>query len=451
MPVTNTAEIAARLERLPASAWLVRVRLIIGTATFFDAFDALALSYVLPVLAREWNLTPDQIGLAISIGFLGQLFGALLAGWYAERRGRLRTAILTVAVYSAFSLLLAFSPNLQVLLVLRFIQGIGLGGEVPIAASYISEIARAEGRGRLVLFYELVFPLGLMVAALAGYFIVPLGWQWLFIIGGLGGFIVLAMRSQLPESPRWLAGVGRHTEAESAMAHIEKNVQESIRSALPEPKQIYRVAANQHTSWRELLSAAYRRRTVVAWVMWFSIYLASYGVVTWLPSIYSSVFKLPLQTALGFSLATQAAGFVGTVICALVIDRIGRRPIIAGAMIVGGIFLLLVWALGTTAATQLLVLASVSYVFIAAASIAMYAYTPELYPTRMRALGTSAGTAWLRLASFAGPFLIGTILVVPSNLPLIFLLFGSIVIVGGIIAALWAIETRQRVLEEISR
>ena len=159
--------IVARLERLPPSAWQVKTRIIVGVATFFDAFDALAIASVLPVLAPLWKLSPERIGLLISAGFLGQLIGALLFGWIAERHGRMTAMIWSIALFSVMSLVCALAWDYNSLLAFRTIQGIGLGGEVPVAAVFISELAKARGRGRFVLLYELVFPIGLVAASLA--------------------------------------------------------------------------------------------------------------------------------------------------------------------------------------------------------------------------------------------------------------------------------------------
>jgi hypothetical protein len=138
-------DIVARLERLPTSWWQVKARIIVGVATFFDAFDALAIASVLPVIVPLWKLTPPQIGLMISAGFLGQLLGALLFGWMAERYGRMTAMVWSIALFAVMSLVCALAWDYNSLLVLRTIQGIGLGGEVPVAAVFISELAKAQG------------------------------------------------------------------------------------------------------------------------------------------------------------------------------------------------------------------------------------------------------------------------------------------------------------------
>ena len=166
-------QIAARIERLPVSPWHLKLRVVMGIALFFDAFDALAIAYVLPVLIGMWKLAPAQIGLLISAGFAGQLIGAIFFGWLAERIGRIPAAVWTIGIFSVFSIVCAFSWSYPSMLVFRFIQGLGLGGEVPIAAAYIGEIAKADRRGRFFLLYQVVFAIGLAAVAVAATWVVP--------------------------------------------------------------------------------------------------------------------------------------------------------------------------------------------------------------------------------------------------------------------------------------
>src|SRR5262252_5097816 len=226
---SSVDDIVARIERLPTSWWQVQARIIVGVATFFDAFDALAIASVLPVIAPLWKLAPQQIGFMISAGFLGQLAGALLFGFIAERYGRMTAMIWSIALFGVMSLVCAFAWDYNSLLIFRTIQGVGLGGEVPVAAVFISELAKARGRGRFVLLYELVFPIGLVAASLLGLWVVPhLGWQYMFVIGTLPALLALVLRRLLPESPRWLAVRGRMADAEAAMSLIEAETQKAI-------------------------------------------------------------------------------------------------------------------------------------------------------------------------------------------------------------------------------
>lgn len=445
------AQIAARIERLPFSPWHVKLRVIMGVATFFDAFDALAIAYVLPVLIPLWKLAPGQIGLLISIGFAGQLVGAILFGWLAEKQGRVRIAAWTIGIFSAFSLVCAFSWNYPSMLVFRFFQGLGLGGQVPIAAAYINEIAKAEKRGRFFLLYEVIFPVGLLAVALVSTWVVPnLGWQWMFILGALPVLLAVVMRRLLPESPRWLASTGRLEEAGRTMLAIEEEIsQQGTKPLPPVPANLREVPAVK-ASWRDLFSGIYLPRTLAVWVMWFCTYLIVYGISGWLPTIYRTIFKLPLQQALQYSLAATAAGLVGALACAYLIDRTGRRAWFAMAFFVGAVPLFILWMRGTgNSAIDVMIYASLSYAMINTLALGLYLYTPEIYPTRARAVGSGAATAWLRVASMIGPFMIGAILP-QAGLGTVFLVFGIAAAVGGVVAALFTLETRGRVLEDLS-
>ena len=440
--------IVARIERLPTSWWQVKARIIVGTATFFDAFDALAIASVLPVVAPLWKLTQPQIGFLISAGFLGQLVGALLFGWLAEHHGRMTAMIWSIALFSMMSLVCAFAFDYWSLLVLRAIQGIGLGGEVPVAAVFISELAKAKGRGRFVLLYELVFPIGLVAASLVGLWVVPrLGWQYMFAIGALPGLLALLLRRLLPESPRWLAVRGRHSEAEAAMAYIESETLKATGEPLPPVKPVVSTL-EKPASLADLFGPLYMRRTLVVWVMWFCAYCVNYGLAIWLPTVYRTVFKLPLEQSLKYGLITQAVGLLGTLICALVIDHVGRRLWFAWSFAAAAVALAALAVYQAPTAEQVLTCMTIAYFFISSVNIGVYLYTPELYPTRVRALAVGTATAWLRFASIIGPTVVGTM--IASGLPAVFLTFAAVAGIAAAITGLFAVETKGRVLEEAS-
>src|ERR1700753_2216328 len=212
----QAAALIRRIESVPFSRWHTKARIVVGSATFFDAFDALSIAFVLPVLIGLWHIEPLQIGILIRASYVGQVFGALTFGWFAERRGRIRSATISIAIMSVMSLGCALSGSFPMLLACRFIQGIGVGGEMPVAATYISELSNAHGRGKYFLLYELIFPLGLMGAGQIGAWLVPLvGWKIMFWIGAVPGLVVAVLVSRLPESPRWLIAKGRLAEAEA--------------------------------------------------------------------------------------------------------------------------------------------------------------------------------------------------------------------------------------------
>jgi MFS transporter, putative metabolite:H+ symporter len=440
--------IVARIERLPTSWWQIKTRIIVGTATFFDAFDALAIASVLPVIAPLWKLAPQQIGWLISAGFLGQLLGALVFGWVAERHGRITAMVWSIALFSVMSLVCALAWDYNSLLAFRTMQGIGLGGEVPVAAVFISELAKAQGRGRFVLLYELVFPVGLVAASLVGLWVVPhLGWPYMFAIGALPGFLALVLRRLLPESPRWLAVRGRLAQAETAMAQIESETRKATGEPLPAPKPVVSTL-DKPASLTDLFGPFYLRRTLVVWVIWFCAYFVNYGLSIWLPTVYRTVFKLPLDQSLRYGLITQAVGLIGTLICALAIDHVGRRPWFALSFVGAAAALAVLASTPTPTAQQVLTYMTIAYFFVSSINIGVYLYTPELYPTRVRALGVGTATAWLRLASIIGPTVVG--MMIGSGLAAVFVTFAAVAGIAAVITGLFAVETKGRVLEEAS-
>ncbi len=232
--VTTRDAIAARFERLPASRWHVTVRLIVGVVTFFEAFDQLLIAYALPELRQEWHLTDGDATSVLTVGSVGMLIGALLSGRLADRFGRVRVIAYCVAASGLAGLALVACTSLTPFLVLRFVQGLAIGGEVPVAAAFISEITRSFKRGRFVLLYELVFPAGLTVGALVAAWLVPAaGWRVMFAVAAVPGLLAFLVQRTVPESPRWLADRGRTAEAEAVMDEIEAKVSAATGEPLP--------------------------------------------------------------------------------------------------------------------------------------------------------------------------------------------------------------------------
>jgi len=292
-----SAALIRRIESVPFSRWHTKARIIVGSATFFDAFDALSIAFVLPVLIGLWHIEPLEIGVLIGASYIGQFIGALTFGWYAERRGRIRSVTIAIAIMSVMSMGCALSGSFAVLLVCRFIQGIGVGGEMPVAATYISELSNAHGRGKYFLLYELIFPVGLMATGQIGAWLVPLiGWKIMFWIGAVPGLLIALLIARLPESPRWLISKGRFDEAEAVVRDMEASTDRRIEPG--RRQQPNKGVMNARAGWRELLSPFYRGRTLVVWVLWATAFFIANSLNNWLPTLYRSVYHLPLQTAL---------------------------------------------------------------------------------------------------------------------------------------------------------
>jgi putative MFS transporter len=439
----QASNLIARIESIPFSRWHIKPRVVMGSATFFDAFDSLSLAFILPVLIGLWKLNPGQIGILISIGYLGQAVGAVIFGWMAERFGRIFSAKWTILLMSVMCIACVFAGNFNVLLLFRFIQGIGVGGEVPVAAAYINELSRAHGRGRFFMLYEMIFPLGLMLSAQIGTFVVPsLGWKWMFLIGGIGGFIVFSLLFTLRESPRWLISKGRFDEADRVIKEIEASTDERMPVTISAPK------TEAKGNWKELFSPFYRGRTLIVWTLWFTAYFVSNGLNNWLPSLYKTVYHLPLQESLRAASVTNVVQVIAVFACALFVDKIGRKKWATIAFIVAGLLLAALWSVGAKTPSSVIYLGSTAYGAMGTITVLLYLYTPEIYPTRMRAIGTAFATAWLRLASAIAPAVVGFVLG-SKGINFVFILFAGVAVIGAVLA-LRMIETREKILEEIA-
>ena len=451
--MSSSAEmISARLERLPMSRWHIKARVAVGAVTFFDGFDQLMIAYSLPVLIPKWNLTPASVAWVIAIGGIGMLVGALGGGWLADRMGRLNVIIVSLALYAVMSLGMAFTDSLMLFLVFRFVQGIGLGAEVPVAATYIGEITKAHKRGRFVLLYEVIFPIGLVASAIVSAWVVPrFGYQILFALGAIP-ILLLPALFRLPESPRWLAVRGRLDDADAAMRRIEAEIA-GRHGELPEPRPITTTVAVDTSRGRfiEAFQGVYLRRTLMLAAIWGSAYFVNYGIASWLPTLYRTVFEVSVDTALHYSIFTTVAGLVGCLAVAFLIDNLGRRICITSSMVLCAALLFLLAGTGTGSAVTVLLWSAGAALFVFAVNMALYVYTAELYPTRMRAIGCAIGGAAGRLGIIVGPLVLGGILDAGGTLTLVFGLFGLVALVGAIVVGLFATETREKTIEEISQ
>src|SRR6476661_3664646 len=279
------AELVARLERLPLTRRLTVIRVVIGSATFFDAYTVLAIAFAMPQLSSEWHLNAGEIGMILSAGYVGQIFGSLFFGHLAERIGRLPVLLFTILLFVSMDIACLFAWGATSMIIFRFIQGIGTGGEVPVASAYINEFVGARKRGRFFLLYEVIFPVGLMFAGIAGYFLVPVvGGKAMFIVGIIPALLTIPMRCLLPQSPPWLTSRGRIDKADKVVSMLEN---EAVKQGKPLPEPVVLPVdpkATAKSDWRELFRGIYLKRTLMIWVLWIAVYTINNGMVTWLPT-----------------------------------------------------------------------------------------------------------------------------------------------------------------------
>ena len=442
-------QITARIERLPMSGWYARLMSIVGTAHFFDAFDSLTIAIVLPILAGLWKISFGEIGVLISAGFVGQMIGAIGFGWLAERHGRLRVLRWTLVIMAVFSVACAYAWDYNSLLTFRTLQGIGLGAEVPIAATWLNEFTPAKYRGRTIMFLQSCFAGGIVITSLVAIWVIPrFGWQAMFLLGTLPILLAIGMRWMAPESARCLAANKRLPEADKVVSDIEARA--AANGPLPPlPDDIPEIVAEK-ASFRDLFQGVYFKRTLTAWAMCFATAFVGYGLLTWLPSIFRTVFKLPNEQVLQYNFIFAFVGFLGGVAGLLLIDKLGRKICFTAAFAGGALGMLALWLVGDArTAAHVIVFGCFSQFFLSFLLTGVYLYIPETYPTRMRALGVGVASSWLRIASIITPLAVGSILT-GSNLGAAFLMFGVVAVAGSIVVATCCVETRGRVLEEIS-
>jgi len=443
---THAGALLARMESVPFTIWHAKARVVMGSATFFDAFNALSLAFALPILIKLWHISATQSGVLIGTAYIGQLAGALLFSWLAEKFGRVPSAAWAVAIMSVMSIACAFTGNFAALLTCRLIQGIGVGGEMPVAATYVSELSQTRGRGRFFLLYELIFPIGLMATGQIGTLLVPVwGWQAMFLIGGIPGLIVAYLLTRLPESPRWLISHGRLAEAEKVVQQAEASTTKRVE--VPAAT-LHAAFPQSRAKWSEVLSPVYLQRTLIAWVLWFCAYFVSNGLNNWMPSLYNTVYHLGLKQSLRAASLLNVAQVAVLLVCAFLIDRTGRRSWTIASFVVSAILLASLGFGAPASATRVMILVTLSYGVIGSANAVLYLYTPEIYPTRMRAIGTGLSTSWLRISSAIGPTMVGVI-VGRDGVGPVFWMFAGVAIIGAV-AALGMIETRNRRLEDIA-
>jgi putative MFS transporter len=289
-----------------------------------------------------------------------------------------------------------------------------------------------------------------MFAGIAAYFLVPtFGWRAMFIVGLVPAVLTIPLRWLMPESPRWLASKGRIHDADKVVTMLEN---EATRTGTTLTEPVVRpteAESTARTDWRELFRGIYRKRTFMIWGLWISTYLVNNGMITWLPTLYTQVFKVPLQTSLAYGWVTSGVGVLASIVCALLIDRVGRKRWYSLAFLAGTVPLVVLAGIGAISAGQVVLLASAAYAILQTISFSLYLYSAELYPTRLRAIGTGFGSAWLRAASSAGPILVGWI-VSSWGIRWVFAVFAAVALIGGLITIAFAIETKNQVLEELS-
>lgn len=438
----SRASLAERLDDLPFTRRHARLLTGSGLGWALDAMDVGLISFILAALVQQWDLTRTEAGWIASVGFLGMAIGATVGGLLADRLGRRQVFALTLLVYGVATGASAFVGGLTALLVLRFLVGLGLGAELPVASTYVSEFAPARIRGRLIVILEAFWAVGWTAAALIGYFVIPAsadGWRWAFAIGAIPALYALVVRWGLPESPRWLASRGRIAEAERIVDAFEADAgvvaEPAIRKEPPSRSLAVTARARLQTLW----NAEFRTRTICLWLVWLAVNFAYYGAFIWIPSILVEA-GFDLVRSFGFTLIITLAQLPGYAVAAWLIEVWGRR-ITLSVFLVGSAVSAVFFGTATTEPAIIASGMALSF-FNLGAWGALYAVTPEIYPTSLRATGAGWGAGVGRIASIVAPLVV-PLLLVAGGAPLLFAVFGGCFLVAA--AAAWGLVDRRGV------
>ncbi len=446
--MTASVNAGARLDRLPISSFHYRIFWLVGAGMFFDGYDLYVAGSVLAAtLQTKFSILPQNLQF-VSLTFLGMTIGSLVTGFVGDKFGRRFTYQINLLIFGLASLAAAFAQDMPQLIICRFIQGLGLGAEIVVGYSTLTEFVPPKTRGRWLSFLAFVTVCGFPVTAILGYLIIPsFGWRPMFVIAGIGSLIVWYLRKNLPESPRWLESKGRTAEAEALLQSIEKEVagQEGAGlGTLPTPAVTAPVP--QLTAASMFRPPILQRLLVGSWVL-ITINTLIFGFVIFLPQFFLRQ-GLTITNSLGYTAVLAAASLVGCALGAYLSDAIGRRWSIIGASvltIIAGWF----YARSNAASDPEIVLAVGAVLIVAIyiqTAILFGVYTPELFPTEIRLRANGICNTLGRGATVISPFVVGALLT-NYGLPGVVWLMIGLVAVQIVAVYVWGVEPARRSLE----
>lgn len=440
--------ILERLEKLPVGSFQYKLLAVTGLGWLFDSMDTGLIAFVLPVLAKDWSLTPAQMGWIGSIGLIGMALGAVLAGTLADRIGRKKVFSITVLLYSLSTGMCALSWSYESLLFFRFLVGFGLGGELPVAATLMSEYAPSHLRGRFIVLLESFWALGWLVAACIAYLLIPrFGWQIAFVIGTLPALYVFLIRLHMPESVRYLLTHNKVEEAKEIILDLEKKLKVVSQPFAGELTPLEKGQVKEETPhFTKLWSRQFRLRTLMLWLAWFGIVFSYYGIFMWLPSIVFAQGFAVVKT-FEYVLIMTIAQLPGYFAAAYLVEVIGRKYTLSLFLLMSGVCS---FFFGNASSSETLLAwgAAMSFFNLGAWGV-IYTYTPEQYPTSMRALGSGWAAGFGRIGGMLAPMLVGVMIAGGFGMNTIFLMFASVFLLISAVVVFLGVESKHKTLEEL--
>lgn len=377
-----------------------------GLSWMFDAMDVGILSFIIADLSIKWQLSPQQTGLFTSINSIGMVFGAAIAGYMADKYGRKSVLLWTLLIFSIATGLSAAATGFTILCILRFIAGFGLGGELPVASTLVSESVQSKDRGRAVVLLESFWAAGWIASALIAYFVIPkYGWQAAFIIGGLPALYALYLRRAIEDPPRFMKQSAQERRKSLSFRHRFKSV------------------------WGK----PHRRSTIMLWVLWFTVVFSYYGIFLWLPSVMM-IKGFSLVKSFEYVLIMTLAQLPGYFTAAYFIEKFGRKFVLVLYLALTAVSA--AW-FGLASTEGSLITAGICLSFFnLGAWGGMYAYTPELYPTGVRSTGVGLAASFGRVGGIIAPYMVGMLVARHFEVGYIFGIFFVTILIGAA-AVLW--------------
>ncbi|WP_375508819.1 MFS transporter, partial [uncultured Caballeronia sp.] len=400
--------VSARLDRLPITSIHRKAIIALAFAYFFELGDVSTFAFAAPSLMQQWNISVHTVAIITSAGFGGMFLGGILGGRIADLAGRKRGLAIFILTYTVASLLNAFAWDAASLAALRVMTGIGTGAMTVIANTCISELFPARLRGKYLASILTIGLIGIPATALVARAVIPLapwGWRCIFVWGSLG-VVSLYYLAKLPESPRWYQMLARHAEAESAIEGIE-GVALKETGTLEAPA--YTAALNndqESTKYTDLFSKGQRGRTALLIVVWVFQTTGAYGFLAWVPTLLVG-HGFSIVKSLTFTCVIAACNPLGSLVASRLVERFDRKWFMtAASAAIAGFGMLYAT---TFEPVFILVFGALVVIGIQSFVAAIYAYTPELFPTSLRSSGHGLVYGIGRLANVFSPLLIGTI------------------------------------------